>query len=129
MAHMIAIHQIATREKKGGPRIIIPAGKRFDPSDYPMISDKEWEAMFKSTPPIIRHPDDPAFVAPAAQAAAAAEPVAERRSPRTDLESQAARVEAREEAGEGDGDEGGEGDGDEAPPRRRGRRRAADDEV
>lgn len=129
MANMIAIHQIVTREKKGGPRIVIPPGSCFDSADYPMISAEEWRAMSQGEHPIVRAPDDPTFVVPAAQAAAAAEPVTERRSPRTDLESQAARAEAREEAGEGDGDEAGEGDGDEAPPRRRSRRRAADDEV
>jgi len=130
LAHMIALHQIATREKKGGPRIVIAAGSRFNPLDYPMISDKEWEAMYKSTPPIIRHPDDPAFSAPAAQQAAAAEPVTEGRSPRTDLEKQAAAAAKREDEGGNGGDEGGDGDGGGDPePRRRGRRRAADDEV
>lgn len=132
MPHMIAIHQIATREKKGGPRIVIKAGTRFNTDDFPMISDKEWEAMFKSTPPIIRHPDDPAFSAPAAQQAAAAEPVFEGRSPRTDLAAQSARAAERgEDEGGGDGGNGDEGGG-EAPERpRNGRRRrsAADDEV
>lgn len=87
MAELIAIHQIVTREKKGAPRVVIKAGERFDPADYPMISNREWQSMMRGEPQYVRTPDDPAYATPpvAAQRAAADAAVTEGRSPRTDL--------------------------------------------
>jgi len=61
---MIALHQIVTRGKGIKERVIIPPNSRFDTADYPDVSAKEWDAMLKGTPQIIRTPDDPAFVKP-----------------------------------------------------------------
>ncbi len=61
---LISIYQIVTREKKRGPRIVIPPNSRFNTDDYPMISPQEWDAMLKGTPQVVRTPDDPAFVRP-----------------------------------------------------------------
>lgn len=94
MAELIAIHQIVTRAKKGGPRIVIKAGERFDPSDYPMISEREWRTMMRGEPQYVRTPDDPAYATPpvAAQRAAADADVREGRSPRTDIGENAPAV-------------------------------------
>jgi hypothetical protein len=94
VAELISLHQIVTREKKGGPRIVIPANSRFNPEDYPWISEAEWRAMMQGEHQIVRTPDDPAYAVPpvSAQRAAADQPVTEGRSPRTDVGDRAPAV-------------------------------------
>lgn len=98
---LITVSQIAYREKKGSPRMVIPAGTRFDTSDIKGVSLDEWNSMLGGSNPAVRVPDDPAFAAPQPQPPAE---VAEGSSPRVDLASQAAARAAAEDDGDDDSD-------------------------
>lgn len=134
---LISLHNITTRQKKGGERITIPANTRFNTDDYPSISENEWDAMKGGEPPVVRTPDDPAYITPTVQAQreAATAPVQEGRSPRTDMGAAEVRggVTVPTNATEDDDNEDDDEKTDDPAPRgRRGRRRAAaedDDEV